>query len=673
MPAVVRRRSLTSLVCSVVVACASSEPVIHGAQRTDAHRTVVNLRAPVRSAPTSFLLAVSPDDEVDWGSSGEDTSEEDAPVRRRVSRRRRERDPLAWSEIRAPKGIQIIHEDVYAPVFVRDGDSEAYTSAVPLGLPTTITPEWRRHAVSDDDEPGEITTEDVTVAAPRRTARRHVVAQRDAPVSFMVALSVEEERDEPMPPAPVIPDVAPAMIEERVEAPAPRSRRPIAIVTEAAARAPSQEPFVTVATSRPGPTGRRHVASGTAPAEDEKTIGAGAVVNPAIPAPNFREIENELAASTAATSPEAKTGPESTTTPEAKTATERPAVHPAPEKHVGSPSRLLAVREPRPAAATDDEDEDDPPKKPAKKAKPSIDDDEEDVPRRPPPAGKPTPDPVSVWPPEPSTTATTEDVPPPKPSRAEPAHTRPTAPSEAAPREEAADEDGSDDEPAPTRASKRTQPPSRKERAREKERDDELMPDPPAPKKHESEPLAADALPTDLRPYDKPASTGPRDADWIGISITGGAGVLLASDSVSGFKPMLAYGGQLTIHPSTPGFLGFDLSVWRASRSDGTSFLHTETSYLHMSARLMFTRVLSRHLFGGIGGGLLLTRSAVRYTGGDDPAQAVDGTLMRPGADATLAFGARFGVLELRLDAHALVRGGLRLDLLPTGSLGLTF
>jgi len=161
-----------------------------------------------------------------------------------------------------------------------------------------------------------------------------------------------------------------------------------------------------------------------------------------------------------------------------------------------------------------------------------------------------------------------------------------------------------------------------------------------------------------------------RDPSILGLSIGAGAGVVLAQDPKTGRRPDFAFGGHLTWNPAAFGRLAVDASAWRASHSGGTSTMTVDSSWLHIALRILWVRETGPMILG-FGAGGILTMDGVSYLLKDGVDTRADASTMRPGGDLTMFGGVRLRPLEVRLEARALLRGGMRLDFLPALTVGL--
>lgn len=180
-----------------------------------------------------------------------------------------------------------------------------------------------------------------------------------------------------------------------------------------------------------------------------------------------------------------------------------------------------------------------------------------------------------------------------------------------------------------------------------------------------------DRLPT--RPGDDEHMAVGREAGKKGIHILAGVGLLAARDPQGGYGANLAYGLSAGWTPSFARSLGLDLALWRAAANDGTEFVSTSTSYHHLSLRAMWQPALPYNLVVAAGGGFLLSQSIVGYHIGGESTETAFAFSHRAGVEAMLAGGVRFKLVEFRLEMRALLRGGMRLDYLPTANLGVAF
>lgn len=175
------------------------------------------------------------------------------------------------------------------------------------------------------------------------------------------------------------------------------------------------------------------------------------------------------------------------------------------------------------------------------------------------------------------------------------------------------------------------------------------------------------------RPGDDQRMAPGREAGVIGVHAVAGAGVLVARDPQGGHGAHFAYGVNVGWNPEFARDVVFDVGFWRAATRDGTDFASVATSYHHFSLRALWQPPLPNNVFLGAGGGVVLTQSLVGYSVGGAEADTVRSMAHRPGLEATLAAGTRFKPLEVRVEMRTLLRGGMRLDFLPTMSVGATF
>lgn len=175
------------------------------------------------------------------------------------------------------------------------------------------------------------------------------------------------------------------------------------------------------------------------------------------------------------------------------------------------------------------------------------------------------------------------------------------------------------------------------------------------------------------RPGDDKRMAPGRDPGTIGVHAVAGAGVLIARDPQGGHGALFAYGLNVGWNPDFAQQVAFDLGFWRAGANAGTEMVSAGTSYHHFTARALWQPPLPNNVFLGVGGGVLLTQSIVGYKVGGASADTVLALAHRPGLEATLVAGTRFRPLEVRVEMRTLLRGGMRLDFLPTLSIGATF
>lgn len=191
----------------------------------------------------------------------------------------------------------------------------------------------------------------------------------------------------------------------------------------------------------------------------------------------------------------------------------------------------------------------------------------------------------------------------------------------------------------------------------------------PEPRREEFrvDPLAARTL------RDEDSRAPVRDPAFMGLAATAGVGLAISTEARGGFVPSLAYGGQVSYSPPWAGAFGLELGFWRTGKSDGTPFVNVDSSQNHVTLRATYLHPLPKGAFAGGGAGLLVTMSTARYQVVDGaPAEAFASTV-RPGVDATAIFGYRLRPFEARVDLRAFVRGGMRLDMMPSLSIGAAF
>lgn len=177
-----------------------------------------------------------------------------------------------------------------------------------------------------------------------------------------------------------------------------------------------------------------------------------------------------------------------------------------------------------------------------------------------------------------------------------------------------------------------------------------------------------------VKPIDvPPPSENPRDPSMLGLSVTAGLGAALADDPSSGYAADFAYGAGVMLNPSFAGPFALDLSFFRAARTGGTPFISVDSAWNHVAARLLYVKEQKGGVFLGFGAGVLVTANSATYHVNDGHATDATGAQPRLGGDGSVVAGIRFRPLELRLDLRALLRGGFRLDFLPTFSVGVSF
>ena len=200
--------------------------------------------------------------------------------------------------------------------------------------------------------------------------------------------------------------------------------------------------------------------------------------------------------------------------------------------------------------------------------------------------------------------------------------------------------------------------PSRAKRTKErasKERDGSERPEKASSEKSRREvtPIADPVL---------QAAQAPR----TGVSVGATVGLLLVRDAQAGYSPALSYGLAAALRPVITSPVSFDLVAVRAARTEGTDFVSVASAWIHVAVHVIVSKQWSNGLFLGAGVGPLVTGNSATYTVNDGRALAPVGSQIRFGGDAVALFGVRFSVLELRADLHALLRGGPRLDLMPS-------
>jgi hypothetical protein len=204
---------------------------------------------------------------------------------------------------------------------------------------------------------------------------------------------------------------------------------------------------------------------------------------------------------------------------------------------------------------------------------------------------------------------------------------------------------------------------------------------PPPPTRPETEPSEEPEISTAVETTatsptaPKPQRPRPlRAPGSAGLSITAGAGALLASGGVPGYYPTLAYGGQLTWNPAVMGDFAFDVSFWHSSRTTGAGFAAITDAENDATGGLMYIPRFGPGLYAGFGLGVLVTITSVQYNlTGVSELQGSATSAPRVGGDGTVSFGYRVSYFEARLELHTLLRGGLRLQFLPTANVGVTF
>jgi hypothetical protein len=165
-----------------------------------------------------------------------------------------------------------------------------------------------------------------------------------------------------------------------------------------------------------------------------------------------------------------------------------------------------------------------------------------------------------------------------------------------------------------------------------------------------------------------------RDPSIKGLYVGGLVGAALARDPVSGFTPDLAFGARAAFNPAAFGALTIDLSWLRSTRDGGTPFIDVASRWHHVAARVLYLKEHRNGVVLGFGGGPLVTLNSTSYALSDGrEAAPATGNVARVGADGTFVLGLRKRPIELRLELRAILRGGLRLDLLPTLGVGLAF
>ncbi len=201
--------------------------------------------------------------------------------------------------------------------------------------------------------------------------------------------------------------------------------------------------------------------------------------------------------------------------------------------------------------------------------------------------------------------------------------------------------------------------PSRTKRTKErvvKERESSERPEKTAASRKSTTPIADPVL---------LSSSAPR----TGVSAGATVGLLLARAPEGGFVPAVAYGLAAAVRPVATSPFSFDLFAVRAARTEGTELVSVSSAWIHVAVHAVVSKQWSNGLFLGAGVGPLITGNSATYSINDGKPSAPVGSQIRFGGDATALFGVRVAMFEVRADLHALIRGGPRLDLLPTLSL----
>ncbi len=161
-----------------------------------------------------------------------------------------------------------------------------------------------------------------------------------------------------------------------------------------------------------------------------------------------------------------------------------------------------------------------------------------------------------------------------------------------------------------------------------------------------------------------------RDPRSAGLSITVGAGALIASGGVPGYHPYLGYGGQLTWNPAALGDFAGEVGFWRSSHTTGSGFSQVTTADNDASARILFIPRFGPGFYAGVGLGVLVGISTTGY----EVAGSFSATSpVQVGGEAAALIGYRISYFEARIDLRTLLTGGLRIEFLPTASVGVTF
>jgi hypothetical protein len=177
------------------------------------------------------------------------------------------------------------------------------------------------------------------------------------------------------------------------------------------------------------------------------------------------------------------------------------------------------------------------------------------------------------------------------------------------------------------------------------------------------------------RPAREPAVTAPEPAPAgsgaLGLILGLGGGVLLAADSSGVLAPRFAYGAQVAWSPAALPELALDLSAFRSGSREGPAAATVDASTNHFGLRALYQKSLAGPLSAHVGLGALLTLNTAAYTVAEKGPVETTATFARPGADLTMGLGLRLRPLDVRFDARVLLRGGLRLEVLPTVSVGV--
>lgn len=203
------------------------------------------------------------------------------------------------------------------------------------------------------------------------------------------------------------------------------------------------------------------------------------------------------------------------------------------------------------------------------------------------------------------------------------------------------------------------------------------LPDPPDEPTYKRPPELARETFADPEMASKPLAdpkekVEKRDDALLGVSVVAGLGLLVANAPASGYAVHFGGGANARWHPAFLGGLSLDGSFWRASQADGTPVVTVDTAWTHIALRLLYVKETGDGPFIGGGAGLLLTHVSSAYVVNDLVSETKTGGLARPGLDVTAMFGWRYRPVEVRLDLRGLLRGGLRLDYLPTLSFGVS-
>jgi len=155
-----------------------------------------------------------------------------------------------------------------------------------------------------------------------------------------------------------------------------------------------------------------------------------------------------------------------------------------------------------------------------------------------------------------------------------------------------------------------------------------------------------------------------------GLSIGVGGGALVLRDATGLWAPVPAFGVNVTWVPPFADAFGIDVGFWRGGRAGGGGDVFVDASFNHLALRLFLVKEVAGGVRAGIGPGALVTINSVSYAAGATNELA---TITRVGGDLTTFVGGRLGIVDLRLDLRGLLRGGLRLDFLPTLQAGVGF